>query len=239
MLGPCLREIKERNATSATYVKLVELLDQKPDRVSTYRDIFQCFWASSSLYLNVNENTPILSMITDAMLFIESYELFSERIKKFLEEFKTKSPEEFQHVEDIRDKMRYLPDFAREKNFLKTTFRKAEEKGNRLKKSGIVLDKAMEMHSYGIELEEIMDLDGAMQFYSASLQVDPKFTEASEGIQRCQKMKTQLPDFLKANRFFAAGANDKAIALYEKVLLKAPEFEKAKKMLGYLKGKKT
>ncbi|MBN2143332.1 MAG: hypothetical protein JW774_01790 [Candidatus Aureabacteria bacterium] len=233
-LSVSIRDIREKNTTVKTYDKIEQVLDQYPERIMSYRDLMYCFRDSVAQFLNVNETTPLPSLISDAILFLEKYESFYIRLIRFLESFESSSPEEDFCVNDLREKIKYIPDFQREKTILASILKKVEHKSDRLKKAGIVLGKAAEFCSYGIDLEDMMDFDAAIEFYYSALKHDSKSIEAMEGIQRCQRKKSQLSDFLKANRFFAQGELDKAASLYGKILQKVPEFEKAKKMMGYL-----
>ena len=237
-LAACIREIREKTATVKTYEKINAYLDQYPERVVSYRDVVYCFRDSVSQYLNVNESTPLISLITDAIMFLEKYESFCEHVKQFIETFHPLFSEEEVCLNDLRDKIKFVPDFPREKNILTGILKKVEHKSDRLKRAGIVLGKAGEYCSYGIELEDMIDYDAAIEFYNSALKHDSKYAEAQEGIQRCQRKKSQLIDFFKANRLFAQGDLEKAAALYGKILQKVPEFEKAKKMLGYLNAMK-
>jgi len=230
-LSQILKYIRTRKATKDTYEKLDGYWEKYPDHLFSVKEIIECFRSSSSDYLNLSANVPMVSLYREALLFLERYDMAIERVKVLIEGYEIDSPEEDACIDHLKERIQLAPDFEKESNFLMLSIKRVEQRKEKLRVAGSELAKAEALFKSGRDLESKLDLDGAINFYNSALKLYSAYSEAKEALTSCQNKKKQLGNYQKANNFFACGNVDQAKALYEKVLKANPGFREARVML--------
>lgn len=229
------REIKDKLVTPTTYESMFSLLKKYPNRILTYKEMFNCFRTYSSLYFVVHENISILSLYKISYTFVEQYEIFTSRLKSFTEKFTSICDEETECLHFLKERLSVLPDFAREKKLLNTFLQNAEAKASKKKRIESIYNKASVMFDAGLDMENRFNYIDAINFYNSSLFYDKDYSEAVDGLKRIEKKKLLISDFQNANKLFASAKFDKALEIYQKLISQNPDFEEAKIMISHLK----
>lgn len=230
--GMILRYIRNRKANVQTYDNLKVYLDKYSDHLFSMRETLDCFRNSSSNFLNLSGNLPMISLYKEALLFLDQYEKLIHRLNKFLEGYDINSPEEDACIDDMKKRISLCPDFKKERLFLLTSIKRIEDRKAMLKMGAGNIQKAETLFESGRELEKKLDLDGALNFYQSALKVDPELEGCIQAVERCNLKKKFVDDFQKANKMFASGSLADAKSLYQKILKKVPDFEEASEMLN-------